>query len=65
MLGSLFAVTVAKNYKSQFAGAQIAVGHALVEIPLILLIYFGLNRFFRYDLVQRIVSSIIETGLIR
>jgi hypothetical protein len=32
MPGPLFAVTVAKSYKSQFAGAQIAAGHALVEM---------------------------------
>ena len=40
MPGPLFAVTVAKSYKSQLAGMQIALGHALVEIPLILFIYF-------------------------
>lgn len=56
MPGPLFAVTVAKSYKSQFAGAQIAAGHALVEIPLILLIYFGLGRFFQHELVQLTLS---------
>ena len=56
MPGPLFAVTVAKSYKSQFAGAQIAAGHALVEIPLMLLIYFGLGRFFQYELVQLTLS---------
>ena len=56
MPGPLFAVTVAKSYKSQFAGAQISAGHALVEIPLILLIYFGLGRFFQHELVQLTLS---------
>ena len=56
MPGPLFAVTVAKSYKSQFAGVQIAAGHALVEIPLMLLIYFGLGRFFQYELVQLTLS---------
>lgn len=56
MPGPLFAVTVAKSYKSQFAGVQIAAGHALVEIPLILLIYFGLGRFFQHELVQLTLS---------
>jgi len=56
MPGPLFAVTVAKSYKSQFAGVQIAAGHALVEIPLILLIYFGLVRFFQHELVQLTLS---------
>ena len=56
MPGPLLAVTVAKSYKSQFTGVQIAAGHALVEIPLILLIYFGLGRFFQHELVQLTLS---------
>ena len=55
MPGPMFAVTVAKSYKSQFAGMQIALGHAVVEIPLILLIYFGFARFFEEELVQIIL----------
>lgn len=50
--GPMFAVTIAKSYKSQFAGAQIALGHGLVEIPLMLLIYFGFAQFFREELAQ-------------
>jgi len=56
MPGPMFAMTVAKSYKSQFAGTQIALGHAVVEIPLILLIYFGFARFFQEELVQIILS---------
>ncbi len=58
MPGPMFAVTIAKSYKSQFAGTQIALGHAMVEIPLILLIYFGFARFFQHDLVQLILSAL-------
>ncbi len=58
MPGPLFAVTVAKSYKSQFAGIQIALGHAIVEIPLILLIYFGFAQFFQDELVQLILSVV-------
>jgi len=58
MPGPVFAVTIAKSYKSQFAGIQIALGHALVEIPLILLIYFGFARFFQDELVQFILSVV-------
>jgi len=58
MPGPVFAVTIAKSYKSQFAGIQIALGHALVEIPLILLIYFGFARFFRQELAQIILSML-------
>jgi len=52
MPGPAFAVTVAKSYKSQFAGIKIALGHALVEVPLMLAIYFGLARFFHQEPVQ-------------
>jgi len=58
MPGPVFAVTIAKSYKSQFAGIQIALGHALVEIPLMLLIYFGFARFFRQELAQIILSML-------
>jgi threonine/homoserine/homoserine lactone efflux protein len=43
--GPLFAVTVAKAVKSKTAGALIALGHGIVEFPLMFLLYFGLNRF--------------------
>jgi len=56
MPGPVFAVTIAKSYKSQFAGTQIALGHALVEIPVMLLIYFGFARFFQDELVQLALS---------
>ncbi len=52
MPGPAFAVTVAKSYSSRFAGTKIALGHALVEIPLMVAIYFGFGRFFDQELVQ-------------
>ena len=36
--GPILAVTLAKSYKSPWTGFQIALGHATIEIPLILLI---------------------------
>ncbi len=51
----MFAVTIAKSYKSQFAGAKVTIGHGIVEIPLMLLIYFGFARFFQKELVQIIL----------
>lgn len=56
MPGPMFAVTLAKSYKTPFAGAWISVGHAVVEIPVILLIYFGFARFFENAAVQVILS---------
>jgi threonine/homoserine/homoserine lactone efflux protein len=52
MPGPLFAVTVARSYRSQFTGIKMALGHAIVEVPLMLLIYFGLARFFDREPVQ-------------
>ena len=45
MPGLMFAAALAKSLKSPWAGAQLALGHAVIEIPIILLIYFGFLRF--------------------
>jgi threonine/homoserine/homoserine lactone efflux protein len=45
MPGPLFAVTISKASKSKTAGALIAVGHGLVEFPLMFLIFFVLSQF--------------------
>jgi threonine/homoserine/homoserine lactone efflux protein len=58
MPGPMFAVTIAKSYRSPWAGTKIAIGHAIVEVPLILLIYFGFARFFQRDGVQIALSLI-------
>ena len=64
MPGPMFAVTVAKSYQSPLAGISIALGHTIVEIPLILLIYFGFARFFEHNMVQLILSILGGTVLI-
>jgi len=56
MPGPMFAVTLAKSYKSQWAGVHISLGHAVIEVPLILLIYFGFAPFFKNATVQLILS---------
>ena len=61
--GPMFAVTLAKSYRSPWAGTFIALGHAVIEVPLILLIYFGFARFFQDSLVQ-LVLSIVGGGMI-
>ncbi|MBI2832302.1 MAG: LysE family transporter [Chloroflexi bacterium] len=63
MPGPMFAVTLAKSYRSPWAGAQLALGHAVIEVPLILLIYFGFARFFEHVTVQ-MVLSILGGGMI-
>ena len=47
MPGPVFAVTVTKSYRSPFAGSLVALGHGIVEIPLMLLIFFGLAAFLK------------------
>ncbi|MFC1943774.1 LysE family transporter [Chloroflexota bacterium] len=56
MPGPMFAVTLAKSYRTPWAGVQIAIGHAVIEVPLILLIYFGFARFFESSIVQLVLS---------
>jgi len=56
MPGPMFAATLAKSYKTPFAGAWISLGHAVVEIPVILLIYFGFARFFQHQIVHIVLS---------
>ena len=63
MPGPMFAVTLAKSYKSPWAGTQISLGHAVIEVPLILLIYFGFAQFFQNSVVQ-LILSILGGGMI-
>ncbi len=56
MPGPMFAVTLAKSYRSPWAGARVSMGHAVIEVPLILLIYFGFARFFTNSVVQLVLS---------
>ena len=63
MPGPMFAVTLAKSYRSPWAGAKIALGHAVIEVPLILLIYFGFAQFFQNSVVQ-LVLSVAGGGMI-
>jgi threonine/homoserine/homoserine lactone efflux protein len=58
MPGPMFAVTLAKSYKSPLAGTQMSLGHAVIEVPLILLIYFGFARFFQNTTVQLTLSLV-------
>jgi threonine/homoserine/homoserine lactone efflux protein len=52
MPGPLFAVTIKKAVKSKSSGALIAIGHGIVEFPLMFLIFFVLNQFEIPDIVQ-------------
>ena len=56
MPGPMFAVALAKSYRSPWAGSLMALGHAVIEVPLILLIYFGFAQFFQNNTVQTVLS---------
>ena len=50
--GPLFAVTIEKASKWKTAGALIALGHGVIEFPLMFLIFFMLSQFAIPDPVQ-------------
>ncbi len=56
MPGPMFAVALAKSYRSPWAGSLMALGHAVIEVPLILLIFFGFAQFFQNNTVQTVLS---------
>ena len=56
--GPVLAVTIAKGHKDKHAGAFIALGHGILEAPLILLIYLGFARFFTSDAIKMIVGLV-------
>jgi len=63
MPGPMFAVALAKSYKSAWAGTWMSLGHAVIEVPLILLIYFGFAQFFKSTGFQ-LILSIAGSGMI-
>ncbi len=62
--GPVVAVTLAKSYRSAWAGFKIALGSAVVEIPIILIIYLGLARFLQAELVQLVLGFAGGTVLV-
>lgn len=56
--GPVFAVTVAKGYKSKKAGALIAIGHGAIEFPLIFLLYFGLSEYLDNPIVHKVIGLV-------
>jgi threonine/homoserine/homoserine lactone efflux protein len=64
MPGPLFAVTIEKSAKHKAAGALIAIGHGIVEFPLMFLIFFLLSRFAIPQTVQVAVGLIGGTLMV-
>ncbi len=64
MPGSVTALTVAQGSQRMAAGALIAIGHGIVELVVILLIYFGLASFMDLNPVRVAVGIIGGTVLL-
>lgn len=53
--GPLTAATISKGYSGKNAGVLIAIGHAVIEIPLIAAIYFGFGHFIGSPLIVKVI----------
>ena len=54
--GPLTAATIAKGYQDKNAGILIALGHAVIEFPLMALVYFGFAHFLTSPETKRVVG---------
>ncbi len=54
--GPVFAVTVAKGKRDRNAGAFIALGHGIIELPLMLAMYLGFTRVFESAILRDFIS---------
>jgi threonine/homoserine/homoserine lactone efflux protein len=56
--GPLTAVTVAKGLQNKYSGVLVSIGHGIVELPLIFLIYFGFTKIFYFPLLKTLIGLI-------
>ena len=56
--GPITAMTVGTGTRSPHAGAMVAVGHGIVEFPLMILIYFGLGHVLRLFYFRLIIFTL-------
>ena len=52
MPGPVTAVVISKGTKSKWAGLMMALGHAIIEVPLMVIIYYGISAFLKSEGVQ-------------
>ena len=64
MPGPVFAATVVRGYESKNAGILIALGHGVVEFPLMFLIYLGFAQFVSAGVTMNIIGIAGGTVLI-
>jgi threonine/homoserine/homoserine lactone efflux protein len=63
MPGPIFAVTVAKGQRDKNAGTLIALGHGIIEFPLMFLLYLGFAKLFTSETI-RVVIGIAGGGML-
>ncbi len=56
--GPITAMTVGTGTRSPHAGAIVAVGHGIVEFPLMILIYFGLGHVLRLFYFKAVIFTL-------
>ena len=56
--GPVTAVTVGKGNESPHAGAQIAVGHAIVEFPLMIALFYGFGVILKIDIIKGLIAFV-------
>jgi threonine/homoserine/homoserine lactone efflux protein len=54
--GPVTATTIAIGARNRYAGTLVAIGHGIVEIPLIILITLGMGRIFELDTTRIIIG---------
>jgi threonine/homoserine/homoserine lactone efflux protein len=54
--GPMTAATIARGYNDKNAGALIGLGHGVVEMPIIALVYFGFASYLSMPLVKQITG---------
>lgn len=54
--GPLTAATIAEGYNNKNAGALIGLGHGVIELPIIALVYFGFASYLTIPLVKQITG---------
>ncbi len=56
--GPITAATIGAGSRSPHAGAWVAVGHGIIEFPLMALVYFGLGNFLGMPSVKAVIFSL-------
>jgi threonine/homoserine/homoserine lactone efflux protein len=56
--GPMTAIAIGKGSKMPHSGLLMALGHGIIEIPLIFLIFFGFGYLFQYLIIKILISII-------